>query len=277
MANIINISIKEFSDIISNPISLFIIAIYLFFTLITVFQFLTEISEQSLNPDMIVTNLLSGAGFILTYYGAFVVIILGTISMYSEKKGNALNVIISKPLYKDSILLGKFIGIFAFFICLSGLIMLIYTSMLLIFSGPIFDPIIQDYIYRLPILLIVSILYILVFLSLSLLVSLLIQNQAYALISTTIIMIISDIIPTINVAWFLSNIILGGNNDKLMSTISEISPKGLLNSIFAQILNVAQPITVSVSSAFVDSFKLVIYIVIFMTLSFIIFMRRDIA
>jgi len=162
MSNTLKIARKEFTDLIGNRLIIFIIFVYLFLIAKTIYDFHTVTPENIKNGNLAM-SLLMGLWYILTVYGTLVGIVLGFSSISSERKGNALNTLIVKPVYRDTIINGKLIGIFGFIICLFGIATFIYFSVLLIFYGNYIGAIILNILVRLLFILFLSIIYVMIF------------------------------------------------------------------------------------------------------------------
>jgi len=96
---------------------------------------------------------------VLTYFGCFISIIIGFSCIASDRHNNALNVLMTKPLYRDTIINGKIIGTFYFLICVYGLTVLLFMSSFLLLYGNILESSIIDYLARIALILVIAVIY----------------------------------------------------------------------------------------------------------------------
>ena len=64
----------------------------------------------------------------LTWCGPIIGVIIGCSTISAERMGNALNTLITKPVYRDTIINGKIMGSLIFFAAYIFFIMLIFTA-----------------------------------------------------------------------------------------------------------------------------------------------------
>jgi ABC-2 type transport system permease protein len=279
MRNVLIIARKEFVDILSNRMVLFILILFAFYVVTLTYDFGIVVSggrpgERVGFDD---NNGVAAANYILyilTWCGAIIGVVIGCSTISTERMGHALNTLITKPVYRDTIINGKIVGSLIFFAAYIFFIMLIFTAGFLAFSGNFIAPYLTDYYSRLPAIFILILLYIGVFLSLSLLVSILVRNQALAMVLSVIIVYISEQFVLSNVLENLDNILPGLG---LSDILTDISPKSVANQahlIFMHSWNDA-------NTAFFDVLpgmqKLLLMIIIGMVLSYIVFVKRDIS
>lgn len=282
IGNTLNVASKEFNDLMNSQLVIFISLIYVILIFKTIYDFYNSmLSTHIVDGWRLVNSLLIGLNFVLTYYGSFIGIVIGFSSIASEKNNKALNSLIVKPLYRDTIINGKLLGAFSFMICIFGLVTALYTSVLLIIAGNSIAPIILSYLSNLPILFVLSLSYVMIFLTLSMLVAMLVEEQAFALILGVVLIVISDIIASNNVAVFLANIISPGNIDAA-DFIARLSPIGIMKFITQYLYGITPnnlPIySIIPSSSFeIEVMKLLLYLLIAIILSYIAFIKRDIA
>jgi ABC-2 type transport system permease protein len=259
----------------NSRLVIFILIIYILLICKTLYDFYNSVLSNSIvGGNELAYLVLIGLNYILTYYGSFIGVIIGFSSIMSERNNGALKCLIVKPVYRDTIINGKLIGSFGFIACIFVLTIVLYTSSLLIIAGNAIAPIILVYLSYLPVLFILSIIYVLIYLSLSLLLSILIDEQAFALIAGVILIFIFDIITSVNVAGFLTNIISPDNLNTL-DFIERLSPSGIMSFInhYLYVPNT----TISIYSVELETMKLILYLVVIVILSYIAFIRRDIA
>lgn len=265
MGNILNVCRKELRDILSSNLFLIALAFYLFIIIFTLYSNVksgTDISG--------ISTVLSLFLYSTCYYSTLVAMAMGYSSFFSEIDGNAINTLLTKPVYRDQIINGKFIsatilsiGVFAFSTILILLAILIYfvdptTPILLVF-------------YIIPVLFVLSILCNMFFYSLTMLICIFIKDQILSLFMSFLSWIILFYI--LENAWFSGYISYYFHDPGLANTISSFSPIALVNSILTSQNIVGEIVT----GANLDLIKLVIYTVIIMFMTYSIFIRRDIS
>lgn len=286
--NILNIAKKEFSDLFGNWMVLFILAFYFLLVLNVIIGFKDVIDSLNTPPtggriligngDLSVSMLIS-LWSILIEYGLFIGVVLGVSLIASERKGGALNTLIVKPLYRDTIINGKLLAAAGFLVCLFGLTSALYTAVMVILYGSSVSSVLTMYLEKMPILLVLSIVYVMIFLLLSMLMSILVKSQAFALVLGTLVMYIFQIIPSPNVSVYLSNILSRGN-DSLANTIAGLSPYNIMSVNGIVLRDFFDPSKSVVNAVYLheaDVIKLFIFLVVSLILCYIAFIRRDIA
>jgi len=288
MGNVLNVARKEFSDLFGNWMVLFILAFYFLLVLNVIIGFKDVIDSLNTPPtggriligngDLSVSMLIS-LWSILIEYGLFIGVVLGVSLIASERKGGALNTLIVKPLYRDTIINGKLLAAAGFLVCLFGLTSALYTAVMVILYGSSVSSVLTMYLEKMPILLVLSIVYVMIFLLLSMLMSILVKSQAFALVLGTLVMYIFQIIPSPNVSVYLSNILSRGN-DSLANTIAGLSPYNIMSVNGIVLRDFFDPSKSVVNAVYLheaDVIKLFIFLVVSLILCYIAFIRRDIA
>jgi len=120
----------------------------------------------------------------LCWYGSLVAIVLGFTSISEELDGKALNNLLVKPLYRDTIINGKIIGTLGFALCLFLFTTALYTIFMFIYYGVIlnsFSRLIDVYIPLfmggLPLVIVLTLLCFFFFYALSIVYALYFKNQ----------------------------------------------------------------------------------------------------
>jgi ABC-2 type transport system permease protein len=259
----------------NSKLVIFILIIYGILIFKTVYDFYNSVLATGIVGDEELVNLLLiGLNLVLTFYGSFIGVVIGFSSLTSEKNNNALNILLVKPLFRDTIITGKLVGAFGFLVCVFGLTIALYTSALLIIAGSSIAPVIIAYILKLPLQFIISMIYVLIFLTLSMLLSLLIEEPAFALISGVLLIFVSDVITLVSVAGFISYIVSPDNPGMVLDLIVGLSPSGILDYI----IHFLYPINIKMSVPIgIEMMKLALYLIIAMILNYIVFVRRDVA
>ncbi|CAJ35142.1 ABC transporter permease [Methanocella arvoryzae] len=216
---------------------------------------------------------------VLTFYGSFLGIILGVCTVAIERYGNTLNTLVVKPLYRDTIINGKLLGCSMFILSVFVVTILAYTGYITIAWGEAFSPLAGEYLIRLPIVALISLIYVLMFFSAALLISLLFTDLAFALILSTIF------------KFFMIDSLSGEISGKLSGLLGwsvvnppflEYIPDGIMSSIFKgpvqadSILNPASDLLSTLCAALPNIVKLATYVLVVIVVSYIAFLRRDV-
>lgn len=278
MANILVVARKEFSDLCNSWLVLVILLVYLLSIVLAVYGYY-EISRQGVISGL-ANSLLNGLWYVLTFYGMFVGIVVGFSSIAGEKHSKALNILLVKPLYRDTVINGKLLGITGFICCVLWVTIALFTSAVFIVFGDQFSAVFITYAESLPLLFVLAVGYVLIFTLLSTLIAILVRDQAFALIFTVLLVFIFDISRTNNVAGFLSIILSGGYNPVLAQSIAHWSPTDLINSIGVCLYPPTLPngaVLMSTYSIDTLGLTLAIFLVIALVTSYIAFNRWDIS
>jgi len=279
MVNVLKVAKKEFVDLFNSWLVLAILIVFLFSILVNVYGYYKLISVQPSGSPGLLNDILDNLWYILAFYGIFVGIVIGFASIAGEKYKNALNTLMIKPLYRYSIINGKLAGVTAFLCCLFGLTIAFFTSVMFIVYKGLFFSVFIHYVEALPLLFIMAVGYVLIYVLLSILVTILIRDPAFALIFTVFLVFIFDISMYNNVAGFVSTILSGGQDLALQQTIAQWSPMWLYENLCISLY----PPTINgmtLGSAFTpDSLasQLVIFLIVALVASYAAFMRSDVS
>lgn len=106
------------------------------------------------------------------------------------------------------------------------------------------------------------------------LLSLLFRGQAFALILGIVFLFLSDYVTSVSVSTYITDIVAGGN-EKFLEFITGLALGGIIRSIEIYLYN-PRPFIAPISPGF-EVFKLALYVAIFIVISYIIFLKSDIA
>lgn len=288
MGNVFNIAKKEFADLLNNRMVLFILAFYLLLILNVIRGFsgvIDSLNSPTSGRDLIGNGDLSvpmsiSLYSILVQYGLLVGVVLGVSLIASERKAGALNTLIVKPLYRDTIINGKLLAATGFLVCLFGMASILYTAAIIVFYGNTVSGVLSSYFERLPVVLLLAIVYVMIFLLLSMLMSILVRSQAFALILGMLITYISKTLISSNFAGTLPIIISRGDSRPLESAIASLSPDSVINvnsDFFRALFDPSMGVVNVVSSYEADIVRILIFFGVSLALCYIAFIRRDIA
>ena len=279
MGNILLIAKKELNDLLSNRMVL-VVLIGFFATVIFSVYDLYDILNRGLMPQMQYGDSVGMvfACYLLNTlsmnYGPAVGIMIGCASISSERHQNALSTLLVKPLYRDTIINGKLMGSLAFIALVIGITTAIYTSVLFILCGNAFAPTLGDYFSRLPLVLLLSMIIVSIFLSVSVLISLMVRNQAFAMILSVIVLYISSFAQTEGFSGVLCNM-LPEYGDFIHKWIINSAPTGFLVAMKNNLFNSSITAIDSLVLVIPDIAKFSLFAIIACILSYIVFVRSD--
>ncbi|WP_424358669.1 ABC transporter permease [Methanocella sp. MCL-LM] len=280
MSNLGSIAKKECVDLINSKIVLLGAAVLLLYVGVNLYEYHHALSSGLIKNIEFSSSVLS-AMCTLTLYGSFFSVIIGFSSIANEKKNHALNTLIVKPLYRDTIINGKLLGACCFMSLVFGFALLIYVSGLLMLSGEYISTFILDFAAKIAFVYLLSLIYDLIFVTLSMTVAIIVDKQAIALIISTLIVEMFDFIVGVNVTQTISHIInsiMPVNMDAIEYFIVLLSPKGVIgliinnSNIFSPIYGACDVIG-SLSSYVI---RLCLYLFLSVIVCYMVFMRRDI-
>jgi ABC-2 type transport system permease protein len=283
MGNVLIIAKKEFMNLVTSRLILIVLAWYIFIFLIA---FYNDIYPFDGYPSWIshFNNLAQGIFidfvYMSTYSGSIIGIVLGFISISSEVDGKALNTLLVKPLYRDTIINGKLLGVIIFVLCLFAFNMLLYLGAMSIYAlvvrnafNPLFSVYIPTFIGYLPLALILSLLCILFTYSITILMCLVFKNQSLSLfLSLLIWLILFRLVENVS---FSGNIGLFANSNSISELVSDFSPYYMVSAISGIMIN--QGISGVINKCGLNIFMLFAYCFIAIILAYIAFLRRDVA
>lgn len=276
MHNTLVIAKKEFSDLIRSNVVIIVMAVYLMSLLYSYYVSYNSINNTLLqfgvasfskNPAISPGALIN----VLCGYGGLVAVVLGLSSMYHEVHNKALNTLVNKPVYRDTILNGKLLGAILFAFCLFIFTTLIDISLNFIFWGEHFNKIFSIFIGELPLVLVVYMLVFLMFYLLTVLMFLLFHRSSLAFFLAFILWIfIYDVLPS-GFASCLASFF--PNSDQTVWFFSCLSPNMMIFLIYAG----ATDTIGAISANAYEFLKLVLYIVVLLVSCYTVFLRRDIS
>jgi ABC-2 type transport system permease protein len=279
MGCIIKIAQKEFMDLISSRIMMFIIVTFLIYLFFWAYDFYNVLNggipgAQVMYNDNLGIAASNSIFFLMCWFGTILGVIIGCSTISSERIGNALNTLTAKPVYRDTIINAKIIGSLAFLTVNTFFFIIIYTSIIFIFCGNSIAPFVYDYFSRLPFVFLFIMAFILVFLSLSMFISLIVKEQVLAMILSTITVYISNKFST-TVSNNLNNIF---PENGLTGFIASFSPYSLMweGGLQSRFMDTRLGALDAFIAVLPDLMKLSLLIIVTMALNYIIFVRRDI-
>lgn len=197
-------------------------------------------------PEVHTLTILSNLTEYVSIVGAILAVVLGYNALIQEKESGSLKLILSRPVYRDRLLTGKLLGNAAVIGALLGLVF-VFNLFLLVLVGGIWPT--AGEVLRLLSFVGLAFFYMLIFLTLSMLLSIRMKSSATVfLVSLVVWMLVSFVIPqmaeTMMANSTVVNSISGTANqipqDTVVSqTINFLSPTWHLRNIGRQLLEVA--------------------------------------
>ncbi len=227
MNNILTIARKEFRDTLHSRLLLVVLAFLAMVTLVSVLvssivfdrqvtlysdlvKTLAQLGKTPVGPapEMHPLNLLRGVVEYVDIIGAVLGMVLGYLSVSREKTSRALKLILTRPITRVQMVAGKMLGNVVF-IVLTLLVIGAFSSLGLMFIGR--AALSLDELLKLGMVLLMSMSYILVFFSLTFLLSLLMKTMSNALaVSFVLWLLVVLIMPQIGDTMDPDNQVPGG-------------------------------------------------------------------
>lgn len=279
MSNILIIAKKDFSDVISNPGLLMVFLCY--FSLILIHVLNLNSFAGTLDQDSLPASVIGSLRGIFLTYGGIVAIITGFSMISSEKYGGTLNTVITKPLYRDTIINGKLLAGISIITMIVILSTVAYVSLIFIICNENVCNIVINKIDSILVLCILSILYSIFYLSLSMLISILIKKRSTAFLACIIaLLLIGHTLSHIGIAGNLGKYV--GSLDRsyeslLLNIIDNIEPNIVIYKIISyNIYNPSYNIFNNLSSQWYSVLALLLLPFLTTLLCYITFIRRDV-
>lgn len=284
--SILVIARKEFSDLVSSRLVVFILAFYVLMFILSSYNFYSSFDVSSLSskpevPDVIASpaGVFCGAFIMVAcYYGGLVAVVLGYSSMSGEADGKALSTLLVKPLYRDTIVNGKLVGASCFLCCVFWVVAAFYLAGLFLFFGGVISACFFDFLGFLPLAFILYMLYTMLFFSLSMLMCITFKEQSLALFSGFFLWIFLNLMSNMMFMGYITSFF---NFDRSTThLISSLAPYNILSFISGDIVNsggVFDMLAKSFSEVAVQVFALLLYCFVATVMAYASFIRRDVS
>lgn len=269
--NVLNVAKKEFADLAGSWLVLVILAVFIVLTVFTDYGFYDIIARHNYFEGQIFNNFLFGAKIVLTDYGCLMAVAIGFASIASERQGNALNTLLVKPLYRDTIVNGKLLGALAFLLCVFGLVILLYTAGLFVVAGSMFATVFSIYLKGLPFVIGISLVFVMIFFSVSMLFSILFRSQDFALALSVLSVFISQTVASTAMNSGLSQLLGPG-----ASAIAGWSPTNMLNEATIMLYMLPPGVIADHSLVSDNTVRLLIIMGVAVVVNYIVFLRKDV-
>jgi len=223
----LKIAKKEITDAFRNKLFLIILGLLLFLALVSIIlgtiqvrvdfneynksvEFLKSLGKTdfpampSLNPISVSKSFVNYLGMI----GALLAIVLGNNSIVKEKRSGTLKLLLSRPIFRDTLLNGKLLGNIGILAAISFIVGVITFSALLLIGSATLS---GSEIIRMLLFFTMSFLYMSFFLMLSVTLSLITSNWNKAMLITVIIWLcLAFVLPQIGDTMDMDNQLPGG-------------------------------------------------------------------
>jgi ABC-2 type transport system permease protein len=208
MGGLVTITKKEFLDHISSNKFLILFGTLLIAIVVSAIQAANSYFQYAAEAEGIgelygLNLALSGVVQHIMTIGAILAITISFDLVNGEKQNGSLQVLLSYPVYRDTVINGKFLGGLATLVLIAG------TSLLAglgIYVGLTGVPTTSDNIVRYSLFLVITVLFLTLFLSVGLLLSTVLKNPSSSLLGALLFWVISaTLLPQIT--WTLAGII----------------------------------------------------------------------
>lgn len=197
-------------------------------------------------PEIHTLTILANLTEYVAIVGTILAVILGYNALIEEKESGGLKLILSRPVYRDQLLIGKLLGNTAVIATLLGFVF-VFNLILLVAAGGIWPT--PSEVMRLFTFILIALAYMLIFLSVSLLLSIRLNSSATVfLVSLVLWMIFSFVIPQMAEATMANSSVVNSisgvinqipQETAVSRTINYLSPTWHLRNIGGQLLQFA--------------------------------------
>jgi len=197
-------------------------------------------------PEIHTLTILSNFTQYIAIVGAILGVILGYNVLIEEREAGTMRLILTRPVYRDRLLTGKLLGGGAVIAILLGLAF-IFNALLLILVGGIVPTGLE--VLRLLILIVLGLVYMMLFFTVSMLLSIRIRDSATVfLVSLVLWMLVSFVIPQMAQTQMANSTVINGisgmtntipQETATSRAINFLSPTWHLQQIGAELLEVA--------------------------------------
>ncbi|MBE0525267.1 MAG: ABC transporter permease [Methanosarcinales archaeon] len=291
--NVITIAQKEFTDHIWSPRFL---AFAITFTLIVfVVGYQKGLEVEYLGNVTGTDGVLRGFWGVARVVGSFapiIGIVLGFDAIVKEVKSGSMNVLLTHPVFRDNIITGKIIGSAICLFLVLSISISISTGAMLTISG---IPVGVEDIFRIGIFTILTFFYVLIFLAIGVIVSVIVKNSSNSLIYSIAIWLLFTILfsqiilsgiyistgemeDSVEKAAGLLNLAPGHHYAQLTMGENDVGWKGTLggDSTVKGIFDTRFTLTQWFTEFWMNLMMLVVTPIILLIIAFITFLRKDI-
>ncbi|AFC99643.1 ABC-type transport system involved in multi-copper enzyme maturation, permease component [Methanocella conradii HZ254] len=277
MSNTLNIARKEFADLANNKYLYIVLIIFLINLLMHLVSLYNFYKEGSISDPNFIKACLFDVMYLSSIYGGVTALMIGFSSMAGELTSGALNTLIAKPVYRDTVITGKLLGCIAYMLLFFILTAILYVSSEFILCGDVIAGQLLGLLARLPFIVIIALLYVMMFFLVSVLFRTLIDDNGMALTFSVLFYFVILIIPSSSV--IISNIaaLLGVDEVYLLGISRIIDPKkSMVNISNSGIFDPSFSIISALSLSWLEFAKFIVIVLALLALCYISFLRRDV-
>lgn len=197
-------------------------------------------------PEIHTLTILANLIEYVSMVGAILAVILGYNTLIEEKESGSLKLILSRPVFRDQLILGKLLGNGAVIAVLLGIVF-VFNLVLLVLVGGIMPTLGE--VTRLLIFMFMAFSYMLIFLSLAILLSIRMRDSATVfLIALVVWTVFSFVIPQMAETFMVNSNVINGisgavnqlpQDTVLSQAVNFLSPTWHLRNIGGQLLESA--------------------------------------
>lgn len=274
---IIVVAKKELQDLLSSRGTIVILIVYTMVILSSINDVNILLSNGTVPDNQIVIMTLDVFFRDLSVYGAILSILIGFISISSEKINDSLSTLITKPLFRDTIINGKLLGCTVFVTLILLLTSVIYISLLIITIGHPFVSVLINFLDRAIIIFLLVMIYIVFFTCLSMAITIVVENQGTALLTSSVLFIfLSFVIPNVSFAGNLS-LLFNENENMVRYLLTFLSPGWTLNTVvYGGLIDPSVDVLLFFKYNYFEFIKLLLSLLIVMLTNYFIFLRSDV-
>jgi ABC-2 type transport system permease protein len=137
--NVINIAKRDLLNLLANNGVIIVMLVFFILVIITTINILDQSSAGMITDNDFIYLLLGSLTYILTVYGSIIAVLLGFLFMSLDRISHAINTLLVKPVYRDTIINGKLLGSILLIFGIFLLTTLFYISMLFLMFGSRFE------------------------------------------------------------------------------------------------------------------------------------------
>ncbi len=241
--NVVTIAQKEFVDNLCSPVFLALLAT--FTLVIFVFSYQQGLATERLSrmggeTTSVLMLGLKGLAGIMTWFAPLIGIGLGFDAVIKEQRSGSLNVLLTHPVFRDTIILGKLLGSTLTLFLVLFVSAAVSVGTLLFLLG---EAVSIMELTRIALYILFTFLYTLIFLGISVLLSIVVKDAADSLIYNVVIWLgLSIVFTKIVIAFFLlsgQTLTVDSNGWEIIAKISNISPMHHYAEVIAGKTNLA--------------------------------------
>lgn len=259
---------REFQDFFNSKLVL-IMVVSLFVTFFIAFLdtlFWAGGSSLVVSP---IEFFLSGVKINSCYIGSLLGIVLGFGAFSSEFEGKAMNTLLTKPVYRDTIINGKLLGALGFLLVVNLSGYAFSLVIVLLYFGFTAVSYVQSFILFLPLLIFLSIILTFLGYSLSLLLYLVFKKQVFSLLLSFLIWIVFFYLLDNNwIAGYVGDLF----GQSAMLEVMSMAPYTIMGLIVAN-ADIQSALTFNQA----EVLKLLLYCFVIILFSYVAYLRSDVS